>query len=210
MAKGVRGMGDGRDVLWPQAGTNGPPSAKPRHRTPISTSTPTFTPTPTPTTTNKHPRTQSPTHDARAQAITRRARAGDPAVRGHRHPLRRHAGPPPPPAGPSLVAQGPSPSLGVEPGTPSGAAEAPLRARMPSSRLTQTMVCPGRRSRGASNRRCGAAGGGGWGQVGPTGGGKTTLARCLAEAMTKLRADGHKDQVRRAQDRGKRRVTPVT
>ena len=171
MAKGVRGMGDGRDVLWPQAGTNGPPSAKPRHRTPISTSTPTFTPTPTPTTTNKHPRTQSPTHDARAQAITRRARAGDPAVRGHRHPLRRHAGPPPPPAGPSLVAQGPSPSLGVEPGTPSGAAEAPLRARMPSSRLTQTMALE--RRAGAREARQiaaaalrGAGAGGRWGRRG--------------------------------------------
>ena len=32
-------------------------------------------------------------------------------------------------------------------------------------------------------------------QVGPTGGGKTTLARALAEAMTKLRAAGHRDQV---------------
>jgi hypothetical protein len=32
-------------------------------------------------------------------------------------------------------------------------------------------------------------------QVGPTGGGKTTLARALSEAMTKLRAAGHRDQV---------------
>ena len=62
----------------------------------------------------------------------------------------------------------------------------------------------------------GAAGGGVWGQVGPTGGGKTTLARCLAEAMTKLRADGHKDQVRRAPgkclwtDKGKGRLMTVT
>ena len=52
--------------------------------------------------------------------------------------------------------------------------------------------------------------------MGPTGGGKTTLARCLAEAMTKLRADGHKDQVRRAPgiclwtDKGKVRLMTVT
>jgi MoxR-like ATPase len=32
-------------------------------------------------------------------------------------------------------------------------------------------------------------------QVGPTGGGKTTIARALAEAMTVLRTAGHRDTV---------------